>query len=406
MSNKIRRWYRGAAPAVGIHICIGSVYAWSVFTEPVMNALGATLEEVQWAFSIAIFFLGMSAAFLGNLVDKLGPRKSGMICGICFGVGIVGSGFAVSLGSLPLLYLFYGVIGGIGLGVGYITPVKTLVNWFYDRRGLATGLAIMGFGFASAIAGPLILIFIEAVGLVSTFFVMGIVYFCVIMLSAFMIRPAPEEFIAAAQVDKKSEKAIKQYSSKEAIRTWKFYALWVMLFINITCGLAIISVASPLMQEVTGTTAVIAAATVGFMGIANGLGRFFWATISDYVGRPIVYIIFFALQIVVMLVLYSSTSILLYQILFCLVMTCYGGGFSCIPAYLSDVFGTKQLSSIHGRVLTAWACAGIAGPVLTVWAKSITGNYQTALLIFVGLFAVAAITSVVTLLKLKKEAQA
>ena len=168
------RWINGAFPAIGIHISIGAVYAWSVFTLPVTDVLGASLSEVQWAFSIAIFFLGMSAAFLGEFVEKIGPRKSGVICGICYGCGLIGSGFAISQQSLLLLYLFYGVIGGIGLGVGYITPVKTLVNWFYDRPGLATGLAIMGFGFASAVAGPLINFLIDRTTLVSTFYILEI----------------------------------------------------------------------------------------------------------------------------------------------------------------------------------------------------------------------------------------
>ena len=178
------RWINGAFPAVGMHICIGAVYAWSVLTQPVMKALNASLQDVQWAFSLAIFFLGMSAAFLGGLVERLGPKKSGMLCGVCYGVGMIGSGFAISQNSLLLLYLFYGIIGGIGLGIGYITPVKTLVNWFYDRRGLATGLAIMGFGFASAIAGPVIRALIDKVTLVNTFYILGSVYFLVIIISS------------------------------------------------------------------------------------------------------------------------------------------------------------------------------------------------------------------------------
>ncbi len=402
MTHKSKRWIRGAIPAVGIHICIGSVYAWSVFTKPIVEQLGVTLQDVQWAFSIAIFFLGMSAAFLGNLVDRMGPRKSGALCGICFGLGMVGSGYAISIGSVPLLYLFYGVIGGIGLGVGYITPVKTLVNWFYDRRGLATGLAIMGFGFASSIAGPLIRLLIDNVGVVSTFFILGSVYFVIIMLSAFVIQPAPEEYVKNIQA-KKNKVEIKQHSSKEAIRTWQFYALWIMLFINITCGIALISVADPIMQEVTGASAIVAAATVGIMGFTNGAGRLAWATVSDYIGRPLVYVLFFLIQVVAMLLLFSVESVLMFQILLCLVMTCYGGGFACIPAYLSDVFGTKQLSAIHGRVLTAWAFAGLVGPIVVVWAKDIGGSYSSALLIFAALFAMAALVAIVTMIKLKKK---
>lgn len=397
------RWLNGAFPAIGIHISIGAVYAWSVFANPVMEVLDANLSQVQWAFSIAIFFLGMSAAFLGEFVEKIGPRNSGIICGICYGLGLVGSGFAISQHSLLLLYLFYGVIGGIGLGVGYITPVKTLVNWFYDRPGLATGLAIMGFGFASAVAGPLINFLIEHNGLINTFFILGALYFLIIIISSLCIKPAPfsqSQNNADAQENYHSRK--KQYSVKEAVRTWQFYALWFMLFINITCGIALVSVASPLLQETTGVSAVLAASIVGIMGIFNGGGRLFWATISDYLGRDVVYTLFFILEIIAMLLLGTMTHTLLFQILLFIVMTCYGGGFSCIPAYLSDVYGTKQLSAIHGRILTAWAMAGIAGPAIIAWSKSITSSYQNTMFIFAGLFASALIVSILVMTMLRK----
>lgn len=396
------RWLNGAFPAVGIHISIGAVYAWSVFTQPVMNALNASLQEVQWAFSLAIFFLGMSAAFLGGFVEKFGPKKSAIVCGICYGVGLIGSGFAISQNSLLLLYVFYGAIGGIGLGIGYITPVKTLVNWFYDRRGLATGLAIMGFGFASAIAGPLIRTLIDKVGLVNTFLALGIGYFCLIMISAFLIKPAPDAYLQAMQpADVHTRK--KQYTTGEAVRTWQFYTLWFMLFINITCGIALISVASPLLQETTGVSALVAASIVGVMGLFNGGGRLVWATASDYLGRDVVYTLFFVIQIGAMLLLANLTQAFAFQLLLCLVMTCYGGGFSCIPAYLSDIYGTKQLSAIHGRILTAWAMAGIAGPFLTAWAKSITNSYQSTLFIFAGLFTAACLVSLFTMYRLRKD---
>lgn len=396
------RWLNGAFPAVGIHISIGAVYAWSVFTGPVMDALGASLQEAQWAFSIAIFFLGMSAAFLGEFVEKIGPRKSGIICGICYGAGMVGAGFAVSVQSLPLLYLFYGAIGGVGLGIGYITPVKTLVNWFYDRRGLATGLSIMGFGFASAIAGPLINQLIGSVGLVKTFFTLGVGYFILIIISSLCIQPAPESHMQTVAPEAYHSRK-KQYTAKEAIRTWQFYALWFMLFINITCGLSLISVASPFLQESIGLSALAAASIVGIMGIFNGGGRLVWATASDYLGRDVVYTAFFVLEIITMLLLATMTHALTVEILLFIVMTCYGGGFSCIPAYLSDVYGTKQLSAIHGRILTAWAMAGIAGPVLTAWAKGITNDYHSTMFIFAGLFAAAMVVSIFVMIMLRKE---
>ncbi len=398
---KLNRWLNGAIPAVGIHISIGAVYAWSVFTNPVMETLNVPLSQVSWVFSIAIFFLGMSAAFLGTIVEKMGPRKSGLLCGIFYSSGLIGSGFAISQGSLPLLYLFYGCIGGIGLGVGYITPVKTLVNWFYDRPGLATGLAIMGFGFASAIAGPVISALITNVGLVNTFYIIGVVYFIVIATSAFLIHPVPEGYLPEQTGSHKDRR--KQYTANEAMKTWKFYAMWLLLFINITCGIALLSVASPILQETTGMTALAAASIVGVMGLFNGGGRLAWSTASDYLGRDVVYTAFFVIEIIAMLILGNVQNVLLFQIFLFLVMTCYGGGFSCMPAFLGDVFGTKHLSSIHGRILTAWAMAGIVGPCIISAAKEMLSTYQSTLFIFAILYAIALAVSGFLMFKLRSE---
>ena len=366
-----------------------------------METLGVPLSQVSWVFSIAIFFLGMSAAFLGTIVEKMGPRKSGILCALFYCSGLIGSGFAISQNSLPLLYLFYGCIGGIGLGIGYITPVKTLVNWFYDRPGLATGLAIMGFGFAAAIAGPVISSLIAGIGLVNTFYTIGIVYFAVIAISAFLNHPVPEGYLPEQTGVHKDRR--KQYTANEAMKTWKFYAMWFLLFINITCGIALLSVASPILQETTGMSALAAAGIVGVMGIFNGGGRLGWATASDYLGRDVVYTGFFVLEIIAMLVLGNVQNVLLFQIFLFLVMTCYGGGFSCIPAYLGDVFGTKHLSSIHGRILTAWAIAGIVGPCIISWAKEALSTYQSTLFIFAILYAAALLVSSFLVFKLRSE---
>lgn len=395
------RWLNGAIPAVGIHISIGAVYAWSVFTNPVIDALGVSLSQVSWVFSIAIFFLGMSAAFLGTIVENMGPRKSGILCGLFYCSGLIGSGFAINQNSLPLFYLFYGCIGGIGLGIGYITPVKTLVNWFYDRRGLATGLAIMGFGFAAAIAGPVFSNLIASIGVEHTFYTIGVAYFIVIAISAFLIHPVPEGYLPEQQGEYKDRRP--QFTANQAMKTWKFYALWFLLFINITCGIALLSVASPILQETTGMTALAAAGIVGIMGLFNGGGRLFWATLSDYFGRDVVYTSFFVLEIIAMLVLGNVGNVILFQIFLFLVMTCYGGGFSCIPAYLSDIFGTKHLSSIHGRILTAWAMAGIAGPCIISWAKETLSTYQSTLFIFALLYAAALLVSGFVLFKLRSD---
>ena len=383
----LNRWKNGAIPAVMIHASIGAVYAWSVFTQPVMDALNITLSQASWTFSIAIFFLGMSAAFLGTFVEKLGPSKAALMSGAFYGLGLVGSGLAVHWGSLPLLYLCYGCIGGIGLGIGYIAPVKTLVNWFYDRRGLATGLAIMGFGFAAAIAGPIIRLLLDAVGLTWTFVILGSAYYFIIFIAAMLIHPAP--YIVGVDLAHNKN----DYTVSEAMKTKRFYGLWYMLFINITCGIALLSVASPMLQETTGITALAAATIVGIMGIFNGAGRLFWSGISDYFGRANIYSSFFIIEIAAVLLLSTLTAALPYELLLFIIVSCYGGGFSCMPAYLSDVYGTKQLSAIHGRILSAWAMAGIAGPCIITWSRSISDGYSGSLFIFAALYASAFIVS-------------
>ncbi len=400
---KLNRWKNGAIPAVMIHISIGAVYAWSVFSQSVMEALNATLSEVSWAFSIAIFFLGMSAAFLGIFVESLGPRRAALLSGTFYSVGLIGSGFAVQLGSLKLLYFFYGAIGGIGLGIGYIAPVKTLVNWFYDHRGLATGLAIMGFGFASAIAGPLIRALLDAVGPTKTFITLGIAYFIIIFLASRLIQPAPSYELPSDGSSDVKLSHLRQYTVGEAMQTREFYALWFMLFINITCGIALLAVAAPLLQEMTGITAVAAAGIVGIMGIFNGAGRLFWSSISDYLGRDIVYSGFFIIEIIAVLLLSHLTAVLPFELLLFIIISCYGGGFSCMPAYLSDIYGTRQLSAIHGRILSAWAMAGIAGPCIITWSRSISNEYTNSLTIFAVLYAAALIVSILLLLYLRRK---
>ncbi|WP_018133440.1 L-lactate MFS transporter [Effusibacillus pohliae] len=407
MQQVKNRWLIAAA-AVGIHISIGSVYAWSVFTKPLMKQFGWNLQQVSLTFSIAILFLGLSAAFLGHFVEKHGPRRSGTLSAIFFGLGIIGSGLAVKLGSLPLLYLFYGVLGGIGLGVGYITPVSSLVKWFPDRRGLATGLAIMGFGFASLISSPIMARLIQSVGIAETFFVLGSVYFVIIFSAAQYLSPPPEGWMPRgfqAQVEsgaKKVNQDLSQLTANEAVKTRRFWYLWIMLFINVTCGIAILSVASPMAQEIAGMTPIAAATMVGLLGLFNGAGRIGWASVSDYIGRPNVYTAFFVLQIIAFFLLPSSTNALLFQVLLFLIMTCYGGGFASIPAYIGDLFGTKQLGAIHGYVLTAWSAAGLAGPIFTSWLRETTNSYTGTLYVFAVMFCAALTVSLLIRLDIKR----
>ncbi|MBM7572648.1 OFA family oxalate/formate antiporter-like MFS transporter [Aquibacillus albus] len=397
--QKVKNRWLIALSAVGIHISIGSVYAWSNFTDPLIEQFGWSNSQVQLTFSIAILFLGLSAAFLGHFVEKYGPRKAGLLAATLFGIGIFGSGLAVNLSSLPLLYVFYGVLGGVGLGVGYIAPVSTLVKWFPDRRGLATGLAIMGFGFAAAISSPIMDALIKSVGTANTFYILGIAYFVVMTISSLYLEKPPVDWAPAGFNDKmkqdqsKVKKDLSQLKANEAIKTSRFYYLWIMLFINVTCGIAILSAAKPLAEESIGLTTTEAAALVGVLGIFNGLGRIGWASISDYIGRPNTYTTFFVLQIILFAALPHTTTSLLFQVMLAVVYTCYGGGFASIPAFIGDLFGTKQLGAIHGYILTAWAAAGLVGPLFAAWMKDTTGSYGSSLTYFAGLFVIALIIS-------------
>jgi OFA family oxalate/formate antiporter-like MFS transporter len=401
------RWFIALA-AVGIHISIGSVYAWSNFTNPLKQMFGWSDQEVALTFSIAILFLGLSAAFLGHFVEKHGPRKAGLLAATFFGIGIAGSGLAVVLESKYLLYLFYGVLGGIGLGVGYIAPVSTLVKWFPDRRGLATGLAIMGFGFAAAISSPVMNSLIDSVGVSNTFYILGAVYFVIMALSSLYLEKPPEGWMPEGFKEKvKAGKAkplmdLSQLTANEAIKTRRFWYLWLMLFINVTCGIAILAVAKPLAMESIGIDQAAAAALVGAIGVFNGLGRIGWASASDYIGRPNTYTAFFVLQIIIFFFLPDVSVKWLFMGMLIIVYTCYGGGFACIPAYIGDLFGTKQLGAIHGYILTAWAAAGLVGPLFAAYIKDTTGSYEGSLTFFAGLFVIALAVSLLVRIDIRQ----
>lgn len=274
----------------------------------------------------------------------------------------------------------------------YITPVSTLVKWFPENRGFATGLAIMGFGFASLIAGPAMQLLVQHFGLVANFIILGCVYLVVMTASSLYLAPP-----AVGDVPAKAEKeasveyadAQPQFTVRQAMKTWQFYAIWWLFFTNITCGIALLSVASPMAQDVVGMSPMAAASMVGFIGLMNGAGRIAWATISDYLGRSATYVLFFIIEILAFWQLAGVTGAFSFQVLVLLIISCYGGGFSCMPAYLSDLFGTKYLSAIHGRILTAWGAAGVAGPLVLSLIKENTNSYTVTLYFFVGAFTVA-----------------
>ncbi|WP_026973131.1 L-lactate MFS transporter [Aliagarivorans marinus] len=390
-----------AASAVGVHASIGSVYAYSVFKNPLETTYGWSSSSVITMFSIAIFCLGLSAAVMGHFVEKHGPRRAGTVAAILFGGGFLIAGIGTSIENLYVLWLGYGVLGGIGLGIGYITPVSTLVKWFPDRRGLATGLAIMGFGFGAMIASPIFNYIMETISIPATFFIMGSVYLVVMLASASYLERPPEGWMpdtmkAAVESGAQEVKQdLTQMTANEAVKTAPFWGLWIMMFINISCGIGVISAASPLAQESVGMNAASAALVVGLMSLFNGLGRIGWASFSDVIGRGTTYMAFFAIQIVAFIWLPSIKSALLFQVVLFTILTCYGGGFATLPAFIGDLFGTKQLGAIHGYVLTAWAAAGLAGPQINNFLREATGSYETPLYIFSGAFVLALVVSMV-----------
>lgn len=397
------RWFIALA-AIGLHISIGSIYAWSVLTRPIMADMGFTLSQTTWTFSLAILMLGLSAGFLGSFAEKIGPKKSGLLAMLFWVTGLLGTAYALSIHNLTLLYLFYGIIGGIGLGIGYITPVSTLVKYFPNRPGFATGLAIMGFGFASLIAGPLMQFLVAQFGLVNNFIILGVIYLVIMGASSLYLK-APQQKHSTRTTKDKSTMYVHTHGmlANDAMKTWQFGALWWVFFINITCGIGLLSLASPMAQEAIGMTPTAAASLVGIIGIFNGGGRIAWSTISDYLGRAKTYILFFIIEIVAFYLLAQTNSALTFQILILLIITCYGGGFSCMPAYLADLYGIRQLSTIHGRILTAWGLAGITGPMLVSYFHEAGYGYTTALECFAALFVLNTIIAIVLKIYGKRE---
>jgi MFS family permease len=378
--------------ALATHLCIGQAYALSVFSLPLTRQLGITqsvpgdwaLADLGWIFSIAILMLGLSAALVGTWVQSQGPRKAGFVAALCWGSGFLIGALGIHLHQLWLVYFGYGAVGGIGLGIGYITPVSTLISWFPDRRGMATGLAIMGFGGGALIASPLSDILMRnfasptSTGVVETWVVLGIVYFVFMMGGAFGYRLPPAGWRPAGWTPPPQKEGslitTRQVTAQQAIKTPQFWFLWIVLCFNVTAGIGVISQASAMIQEVfrgrIGPSA--AAGFVGLLSLFNMGGRFLWASLSDKIGRKTTYAVFFTLgPIIYLLVPWTGRigSIVLFVSAFCIILTMYGGGFATIPAYLADVFGTKYVSAVHGRLLTAWAAAGVLGPVLVNYIR-------------------------------------
>lgn len=393
-----------AVSAVLIHVSIGGIYAYSIYQNPLQNTQGWAVSDVTLAFTIAIFVLGITAAFLGIFVEKYGPRVAGLTAAVFYGLGTVGAGVSVQIGSLPLFFLTFGVIGGIGLGIGYISPISTLVDWFPDRRGMATGMAVMGFGAGALLTGPVGNYLIQTFSVPVAFYGLGATYFLLMVLGASYLQKPPEGWLPEGmdESDLAGDDAtggiwgdLEALTAKEARTTPRFWMVWLVIFINVSAGIMLLAFASPMLQSVGGATATTAAFIVGYIGIFNGAGRIAWSTLSDYVGRTTTYGAFFAIQIGAFFLMPQISGVWILAALLFLIITCYGGGFACLPAYLSDLFGTKEVGAIHGYALTAWALAGVAGPTLASRILDATGNYTTALYVVNVALVVGLVTVVV-----------
>ena len=380
------RWLIPPA-ALMVHLSIGQIYAFSVFKNPLVERFGTGLTPIGIIFSISIVMLGLSAAVFGTWVERAGPRAAMFTAALCWSGGFAIGALGVATTQLWLVYLGYGFLGGIGLGIGYISPVSTLIKWFPDRPGLATGLAIMGFGGGALIASPLSSTLLEAYAsnpvdaIVPTFLTLGAVYLVSMMAGAFVVRlPAedwrPEGWTLPTEEETGSLQTTANVSANSAIRTPQFWLLWTVLFCNVTAGIGLLEQASPMIQDYFSVEAAAAAGFVGLLSLANMAGRIGWSSTSDLIGRKPTYIIYLGVGAVMYFLLasFGSSSLALFLLVAVVIISFYGGGFATVPAYLKDMFGVAQVGAIHGRLLTAWSAAGVAGPLII----NAIADYQTA----------------------------
>ncbi len=437
------RWLMALA-AVATHLSIGSIYAYSAWSMPLENTFGWNSTQTALAFSIAIFTLGLAAAFMGPFITRKGPRFGCLLATLFFCTGLLGSALACWLENLLLFYIFFGGISGVGLGLGYVAPVSTLVKWFPTQRGLATGLAIMGFGFGGMVCTMLIdtfspasdevripasmsaweynqaieqdpsatfanasegelrtVLVYEKPAIVRTFLILALLYFVLLFPSALLISPPPDSITGSASAkpavhpheaphstSKGSHHSHLDISPAQAIRSPAFYGLWLLLFLNASCGIALIATAKKMGYEMVHLSATGASALVMGISIFNGLGRLVWSTLSDRWGRPNTFIAFFALQVIAFPLLAHTASIpWLFMGLTFIILSCYGGGFATMPAYISDLFGVRSMAIIFGWILTAWSTAGIIGPMISAAIYDATHSYQLSLYIFTTVIA-------------------
>jgi len=390
------RWWIATA-AVIMQVCLGSVYAWSVFTKPLMAAEGWSLTRVSATFPLAMSCLGIGTVIGGLWQDRVGPRIVSAVAGILYGCGFLIAALATSMHSLYGIYAGYGVFCGLGMGMGYICPVATITKWLPDKRGLMTGAAVMGFGAGALVMSPIAARIIIAAGVPAAFVTFGIAYLVLIVAAAqFYVDPPrgwhPEGWEPASAVSKAASK--KDYTVSEALRTGRFWLLWVMISLNTSAGISIMSQASPLTQQQVHADALQASTIVGIISVFNAFGRVFWAWVSDLIGRAQVYFLLFAIQIFLFFALPGIHEIALFGVVVCAIALCYGGGFGVMPSFTADFFGSRYMGGIYGWILLGWGFAAIPSPFMIAAVRERTGTYEYAIFMLGFVMLISTLFSV------------
>jgi OFA family oxalate/formate antiporter-like MFS transporter len=387
----MNRWVIATA-GVFLQVALGAVYAWSVFRIPLAKQFGWSIPEVTLTFTISIFVLGIAAFFGGLWLNRRGPRIVALTGGVLYGLGVFLASFSDR--GLWWLYLSYGVIGGVGLGFGYIVPVAVLVKWFPNRRGLITGIAVGGFGAGALITAPVATRLIQTVGVLHTFAYLGIAFLIVTVVSGAFMQNPPEGWKPAGwspTATQAAQRAKRDYTLPEALATWQWWALWFLLFLNTSAGISVISQEAPMFQELARVSAAVAAGMVGVVSLGNALGRVFWAGVSDVITRKATFFVMFLLQVLFFWFLPSITSASILTVVAFVVLLCYGGGFGTMPAFAADYFGAKNVGPIYGLMLTAWGFASAFGPLLIAYMRQASGTYRGALHVIAGVMLISAV---------------
>jgi len=385
------RWGLAAAGFL-MQMALGAVYAWSVFRIPLAKQFHWSIADVTLTFTICIFVLGVSAFFGGLWLNNKGPRVVALTGGFLYGLGVFLASFSAD--KLWWLYLSYGLIGGIGLGFGYIVPVAVLVKWFPDKRGLITGIAVGGFGAGALVTAPVATRLIQSVGVLQTFAYLGIAYLVVTMATGSLMKNPPDGWKPAGwspSAIQSKQRAAKDYSLGGALKTWQWWALWLLLFLNTSAGISLISQESPMFQEIAKVSAIVAAGMVGIVSIGNAVGRIFWAWTSDAITRRWTFAVMFLVQVGLFWMLPSIGSVAILTTVSFIILMCYGGGFGTMPAFAADYFGSKNVGPIYGLMLTAWGSASAFGPLLIAHLRQGSGSYASGLHVIAGIMAVSVL---------------